>query len=73
MKVPIKCNRPDCPNTFVLDTEKWPPQRYCSKTCPQYVRTKKWRAEKAKEKPQDGTSGTSSAGAQEPHEDKPGS
>lgn len=69
VKIPIKC--PRCAKEFILDTEKWPPQRYCTPACSQYVRTKKWR--EAKKKRPDDSSGTAPAGAPEPHGDKPGS
>ena len=69
MQIPTKC--PRCGTEFILDTTKWPPQRYCSKTCSQYVRTKKWREKKAKEEPQDGTSDTAPSDSPKPHEGTP--
>ncbi len=71
VKIEINCQRKDCPNTFILDTEKWPPQRYCSKGCSQLVRTRKWRA--TKKTPPDATSGIPPFEPPEPHGDTPAS
>lgn len=70
--IPLPC--PRCGKPFLFDSEKWPPQRYCSRACSQYVRTKKWREKKKRQAPpQGGSSGTGSAGAQGQREDTSGS
>jgi hypothetical protein len=73
VKIELKCKRADCPNTFLFDSELYPPRMYCSPACANLHRVRKYRRKQAEKKPQDGPSGMPPAGSPEPHGDTPAS
>lgn len=71
MKIELKCKRKDCDVKFLFDSEKYPPQMYCSPSCSQLARTRKWRAGKKAQQPPGDSSGTEPSGDPERHGDTP--
>lgn len=71
VKIELKCKRSDCQNTFLFDSELYPPRMYCSPACANINRVRRYRKKKADQKPPDGSSGNAPAGGPEPHGDKP--
>lgn len=78
-QTPIKCHAPDCQNTFVIDTDEYPPRRYCSIQCRKRGQIQRYRARIKKKLAapeaapgQTGdSSGTAPADAPKPHGDTP--